>query len=70
VVPFAIDESGGVIVIEVSVAVLTVTVVEPETPLRVAVIEVLPMLRPVTSPWLSVASLTSAIVLSAAVQLT
>jgi hypothetical protein len=50
VVPLAIEGSGGVTIIEVSVAALTVTVVEPSIPLRAAAIEVFPTPTPVTSP--------------------
>ena len=55
---------------EANVAAVTVTVVEPEIQLRVTVIGVLPIARPVTSPCVPVALLTEAIVLFAEVQLT
>src|SRR5215471_6245610 len=60
VVPLAL-EGSGVIVIEVRVAALTVTVVEPWMPLKVAVIGVLPTLTPVTSPIVPAVLLTCAI---------
>jgi|SRR5215472_787841 len=61
---------AGVTMIEVRVAPVAVIVVEPETPLRVAVIAVFPTARPVTSPEVPNALLTCAIVLSPEVQLT
>ncbi len=53
-VPSAIEELGGVIVIAVSTAAVTVTVVVPDTPPRVAVIVALPTPVPVTRPGLPV----------------
>src|SRR5215472_13720565 len=50
VVPLAIEGFGGVIVIEVSVAAVTVTVADPETPAWVAVMVSMPSLVPVTRP--------------------
>ena len=41
---------AGNIEIETSVAVLTVSVVEPVTPLKVAAITLVPLLQPVASP--------------------
>ena len=66
----AIEGFGGVTVSEVSVAPVTVTVVEAWMPSRVALIEVLPTLRAVTNPWVPCASLTCAIALLSEVQLT
>jgi hypothetical protein len=59
-VPSPIEELGGVIVIAVSTAAVTVTAVVPDTPPRVAVIVALPAAVPVTRPWLPGASLTVA----------
>ena len=59
-VPLASERFGGVIVIPVSTAAVTVTVVLPDTPSRVAVIVALPIPVPVTRPWLPGASLTVA----------
>ena len=53
-VPLARDGSDGVTAIEVSTAAVTVTVVLPDTPSRVAVILALPIPVPVTRPGLSV----------------
>jgi hypothetical protein len=47
-------------VIEVRIAAVVVTVVEPDTPNRVAVMAALPTPLPVTTPWLPVALLTGA----------
>ena len=62
VVPLAIGGFGGVIVIDVSVAGVTVTVVVPDTPARPAVIVAPPTPLPVTRPWLPAALLTAATV--------
>jgi hypothetical protein len=70
VVPLAIEGLMGAIAMETSVACVTVTVVEPAIPLRVAVTGVFPALRPVTTPCVPEALLTTAIVLSPEVQLT
>jgi len=48
VVPLAIEGFGGVTVIDVSTAGVTVTVVVPDTPARVAVMVVIPTPVPVT----------------------
>jgi hypothetical protein len=69
VVPLAIDGSG-VIVIELKVAEVTMTVVEPWMPLRLAVIGVFPAVTPDKSPWVGDASLTCAIALLPEDQLT
>ena len=53
-VPSAIEELGGVMVIPVSTAPVTVTVVVPDTFPRVAVIVALPIPVPVTRPGLPV----------------
>ena len=60
VVPFAIEGFAGVTAIEVRTAEVTVTVLAPDTPPRVAVIVALPTPIPVTRPWLPGASLTVA----------
>jgi hypothetical protein len=70
VVSLAIEGPGGVSVIEVNVAAVTVTVVEPWMPPRVAVIGVLPGLTPVTSPMVLEVLLTCAIELLPELQLT
>jgi hypothetical protein len=57
-------------VIEVKVAAVTLSVVEPWTPLKVAVIGVFPVLTPVTSPIGSAVLLTCAIELLPELQLT
>ena len=49
-VPLAMDGFGGVTVIDVRTAAVTVTVVEPVTPACVAVTVPLPSLAPVTKP--------------------
>ena len=67
--PFATDVLGGVIVIDVNVATVTVTAAVPDTPAWVAVIVAEPTPVPVTSPWLPCASLTTALVESEDVQL-
>jgi len=67
-VPSAIAELGGAIVIDVSTAAVTVTVVAPDTPPRVAVIVALPIPVPVTRPGLTVLS-TVAIVSDDEIQL-
>ena len=64
-VPLAMEELGGVTVIPVSTAAVTVTVVAPITAFSVAVIVVLPTAAPVTSPLL----LTVAMVLVGELQL-
>ena len=56
----AIAELGGVIVIPVSTADVTVTVVAPDTPAWVAVIVALPTPVPVTSPMLLTVAMGSA----------
>ena len=66
--PFAIEEGDGSTTIDVRVAALTVTVPVPWTPSRVAVMVVLPILIPVTTPWVGAALLTCTVVLSAEVQ--
>ena len=53
-VPLESEGFVGVTVIEVSTAAVTVTVVLPDTPSRVAVIVALPIPVPVTRPGLSV----------------
>ena len=53
-VPLESEGFVGVAVIEVSTAAVTVTVVLPDTPSRVAVIVALPIPVPVTRPGLSV----------------
>ena len=68
-VPAAIEELAGVMSIEVSTASVTVTVVAPDTPPRVAVIGALPTAFPVTKPRLTVLS-TVAMVPDDEVQLT
>src|SRR5262249_46630608 len=60
VVPLAIVPTGTVMVIQLTVAAVTVTEVEPAMPLRVAVIGVFPILTPVTSPKVPGAVLTVA----------
>ena len=70
VVPLAIEGLAGVTVIEVKVAEVIVTVVEPAMPLRNAVIVVPATVKPVTRPWVPETLLTWAIVLSAEDQLT
>ena len=47
-VPLGIEELGGVIVIEVRVTGSTATVVDPDTPSKVAVMVALPAAPPVT----------------------
>jgi hypothetical protein len=56
--PLAKEGFAGVIRSEVSIAAVTVTVVEPWTPPRVAVIGVFPTFTPVTSPLVPAALLT------------
>jgi hypothetical protein len=60
----------GKTLIDVTVAAVTITLVEPETPPRVALMLVLPEPVPVTSPLLLAASLTCATALLPEVQLT
>jgi len=60
----------GVTAIEVRTAEVTVTVVAPDTPPRVAVIVALPTPIPVTRPWLPGASLTVASVGAEEIQVT
>ena len=57
----AIEVLGGVTVIEVRAAGVIVTVVDPDTPFKVAVIVALPTALPVTTPWLPVALLIPAV---------
>ena len=57
-VPLGIEESGGVIVIEVKVSGVTVSVAEPWTPAKVQETEVLPTPVPVISFWVDDTSLT------------
>ena len=59
-VPSAIEELGGVIVIAVSTAAVTVTAVVPDTPPKVALIVALPTPLPVTRPRLGAVLLTAA----------
>jgi hypothetical protein len=54
------EEFPGVTAIETSTAVVTVSVVAPDTPDRVAVIVAIPFLLPITRPWLPAALLTVA----------
>jgi hypothetical protein len=54
------EEVGGVTVIEVSIALVTVTMAAPDTSPRVAVIIAVPAALPITKPWLPGALLTVA----------
>ena len=54
------EELGGVTVIEVSTALVTVTVAVPDIPACVAVMVAVPAAVPVTRPWLPAALLTVA----------
>ena len=58
VVPLGIEGFAGMTLIEVITAGVTVTVVAPDTPPRVAVIVALPAPVPITRPWLPAALLT------------
>jgi len=70
VVPAGTELKGAVTVSEVRIAAVTLAVVDPLMPLRNAVIEVLPTVRPVSNPWVPGTLLTCAIVLSSWLQLT
>jgi hypothetical protein len=74
-VPLAIEGLGkpvsvAVTIIEVRVAAVTVTAVEPDTPLSSAAIDAFPTLTPVTTPGVSGRLLTCAIAFLPEVQLT
>ena len=57
---WAMEGFVGVTTIEVRTAEVTVTVVAPDTPAKVALIVALPTPLPVTSPWLGAVLLTAA----------